>query len=816
MFRNYLKITFRNLLKNKSYSFLNIVGLAIGLASCIVILLYVNNELSYDKHHEKADRIARVASFIDFSGSYLELATTSSPMGPTLKSDYVEVEDMVRFRPRGEFHVRSRDGDTNFKENDILYSDPTVFNVFTIPVIHGDPETALLEPYTLALSKSKALKYFGKENVVGETLLLDDMHSYRITAVYEDMPPTSHFNFGFLLSMETNGDEANNGVWLSNNFRTYLLFKEGTDIEAFKQNFETIKKTYIEPQLIDFTGSDLEGFQEAGNSLQYDLQPLSDIHLHSDLIAEFQPNGNINYVFLFSGLAAFILILACINFMNLATARSVKRAKEVGIRKTLGSVRKQLVAQFFTESVLLCILSFLIALLLVELTLPYFSNLSGTTLATNYFSDSSLIVSIISIVLITGLLSGSYPAIMLSGFKPIKVLKGAFKLKEKSRFRSTLVVFQFSVSLVVIIGLLVINKQLDFIQNQSLGFQKEQTVIVHDAYTLSSNLEAYKEELLNEPEFKSATISSYLPVNGFSMNDQTFWPKGQDPVQGNTSSMQVWLVDEDYIPTLGMEIVVGRNFSEDRGADENTVILNEALADRFGFEDPIGEVINTFTQNPDGSFDNENLREFTIIGVVKNFHFRSLKENISPLGLFKGGSRGNVIFKIDAENASIAISKIENTWAEMAPGQPFSYSFLDDRFDQMYRSENRVSNLVLMFSVLIIVIACLGLFGLSAYSAEQRTKEIGIRKVLGASVAGIVSLVSKDFIKLILISFFIAAPVGYFIMQQWLKEFTYKTNIGVDVFLISGIGIILIASITVSWQSIKAALTNPVKSLKSE
>ena len=472
MFRNYLKITFRNLWKNKSYSFLNIVGLAIGLASCIVILLYVNNELSYDKHHEKADRIARVASFIDFSGSYLELATTSSPMGPTLKSDYVEVEDMVRFRPRGEFHVRSRDGDTNFKENDILYSDPTVFNVFTIPVIHGDPETALLEPYTLALSKSKALKYFGKENVVGETLLLDDMHSYRITAVYEDMPPTSHFNFGFLLSMETNGDEANNGVWLSNNFRTYLLFKEGTDIEAFKQNFETIKKTYIEPQLIDFTGSDLEGFQEAGNSLQYDLQPLSDIHLHSDLIAEFQPNGNINYVFLFSGLAAFILILACINFMNLATARSVKRAKEVGIRKTLGSVRKQLVAQFFTESVLLCILSFLIALLLVELTLPYFSNLSGTTLATNYFSDSSLIVSIISIVLITGLLSGSYPAIMLSGFKPIKVLKGAFKLKEKSRFRSTLVVFQFSVSLVVIIGLLVINKQLDFVQNQSLGFQR--------------------------------------------------------------------------------------------------------------------------------------------------------------------------------------------------------------------------------------------------------------------------------------------------------------------------------------------------------
>lgn len=813
MFRNYLKITLRNLWKNKSYSFINIFGLAVGLASCIVILLYVTNELSYDKHHKKADRIARVASFIDFSGSYLELATTSAPMGPTLRNDYTEVEDMVRFRPRGEYLVRS--GDINIKESDIIFSDPSVFNVFTISVIHGNAETALLEPYTLALSRSKALKYFGTENVVGKTLLLDDDQTFEITAVYEDMPETSHFNFEFLLSMETNADEANNGVWLSNNFRTYLLLKEGTDLKAFEENFKSIKKTYIEPQLIDYTGNTLNEFEQVGNSIEYELQPLTDIHLQSDLVAEFEPNGNIKYVFLFSGLAGFILILACINFMNLSTARSVKRAKEVGIRKTLGSVRKQLVTQFFTESILLCLFSFLIALLIVELTLPFFSNLSGTNLVSNYFSNTNLILSIAGIVLLTGLLSGSYPAVMLSGFQPIKVLKGVLD-KGTSRFRSLLVVFQFSVSLVVIIGLLVINKQLDFIQNQSLGFQKEQTVIIHDAYTLDTNLNVYKEELLKEPEFKNATISSYLPVSGFSMNDQTFWPKGDDPIQGNTSSSQVWRVDTDYIPTLGMEIIEGRNFSEDRGADENTVILNEALAKRFGFEEPLGEVITTFTQKQDGSFDTENLLEFTVIGIVKNFHFRSLKENIAPLGLFKGTSRGNVIFKIDSQDAGTALAKLENSWKEMAPGQPFNYSFLDERFDRMYRTENRVSNLVFAFSVLIIIIACLGLFGLSAYSAEQRTKEIGIRKVLGASVSGIVSLVSKDFLKLILISFLIAAPVGYFIMQQWLKEFTYKTNIGFDVFLISGIGIILIASITVSWQSIKAALTNPVKSLKSE
>lgn len=814
MFRNYLKITFRNLWKNKSYSFINIVGLAFGLASCIIILLYVNNELSYDTHHKKSDRIARVTSFIDFSGSYLELATTASPMGPTLKSDYADVEDMVRFRPRGEFLVRS--GDTNIKETDIIFTDPSVFNVFTIPVIQGDSKTALLEPFTMGISRSKALKYFGREDVVGETLLLDDNHSYEITAVYEDMPSTSHFNFEFLLSMQTIADEANNGVWLSNNFRTYLLLKEGTDLKAFESNFDTIKSTYIEPQLINFTGNSLEEFEEAGNSIQYELQPLTDIHLHSDLVAEFQPNGNINYVFLFSGLAAFILILACINFMNLATARSVKRAKEVGIRKSLGSIRKQLIAQFFTESMLLCIFSFLIALLIVELTLPFFSNLSGTDLLSNYFSNSSLILSISGIVLLTGLLSGSYPAIVLSSFKPITVLKGAFQQKEKSKFRSALVVFQFSVSLVVIIGLLVINKQLDFIQNQSLGFQKDQTLIVHDAYTLSSNLDVYKEQLLQEPEFKNATISSFLPVSGFSMNDQTFWQKGEDPVQGNNSSLQVWRVDDKYIPTLGMEILEGRNFYADKEADKNTVILNEALAQKFDFENPIGEVITTFTQNPDGGFDTEKLLDYEVIGVVKNFNFRSLKENIAPLGLFKGTSRGNVIFKIDGNDASVAIAKLEDYWKEMAPGQPFSYSFLDDRFDQMYRSESRVSNLVSAFSVLIIIIACLGLFGLSAYSAEQRTKEIGIRKVLGASVAGIVSLVSRDFIKLILISFLIAAPIGYYIMNQWLKEFTYKTNIGFDIFLISGVGIILIAIFTVSWQSIKAALTNPVKSLKNE
>ncbi len=816
MFKNYLKIAWRNLTKNKGYSFINTTGLAIGLASCIVILLYINNELSYDEHHEKADRIVRIASKIDFSGNYLELATTSAPMGPTLKADYPAVKDMIRFRPRGSFLVGL--GNKNIKESDVIFADPSVFNVFTIPLLRGDKETALTQPFTVAVSQSIAHKYFdGSDDVVGETLIMDD-DSYEITAVYEDMPETSHFHFDFLMSMETIASEANNNTWLSNNFRTYLLFEEGTDPDEFHKNFETIKNTYIEPQIIQFSGDNLEEFEEAGNSIEYELQPLTDIHLHSDMLAEFKLNGNIAYVYLFSGLALFILVLACINFMNLATARSSKRSKEVGIRKTLGSLRKQLAVQFLSESFLITIFSAIIALILVEVSLPYFNSLSGLSLTTDYLNKPALVSIIVGAVLVTGLLAGSYPAILLSGFKPIAVLKGSATTQGKSQrtFRSSLVVFQFSVSLVVIIGLLGINKQLDFIQNKSLGFDKEQKVIVHDAYALDSNLHPFKELMLRENEFKNATVTSYIPVSGFSTNDQTFWPKGQDPSQGNTVSMQVWRADENYVPTFGMELIEGRNFNPGEESDNNKMILNEALVKQFGYENPVGEIITTFTRNQDGSFDNENLQEFEIIGVVKNFHFRSMKESIAPLALLKAPSRGNIVFSFNQDDVQQVVSKLETNWAQMAPGQPFSYSFLDDRFDRMYRTETTIKDLMTSFSVLILLIACLGLLGLSAFTAEQRSKEIGIRKVLGANVAGIIALVSKDFLKLIVISFLIAAPISFFAMREWLQNFIYKTNIGFDLYIIAGIGIILVAFLTVSWQSIKAALINPVDSLKSE
>lgn len=815
MFKNYLKIAFRSLWKQKSYSFINVMGLAIGLACCIVILVYVNHELSYDKHHDKSDRIYRVVSKIDFSGNYLELASAPAPMGPTLKQDFPEVEEFVRFRPRGSYLVR-RD-DSNIKEEDVVFADASVFSVFSMPMMYGDAESALEEPFSVVISRSMAMKYFGKADVVGESLLLDDEHTFTVTGVMEDMPETSHFHFDFLLSMETI-DEADNTTWFSNNFRTYILLKEGTDPQKFEEHFETIKTVYVEPQLKQFMGIGMEEFEAAGNSVVYDLQALPDIHLYSDLTGEFKANGSITYVYIFSGLAAFILLLACINFMNLATARSAGRAKEVGIRKTLGSVKSQLTVQFLLESVLLSLFAFLIALLLVELTLPWFSELSGRALDSSYISNPMLVLVIAAVVVGTGLLAGSYPAFLLSSFRPVRVLKGTFSEKAgHSILRKSLVVFQFTISLVILIGLLVMNKQMDYINNRSLGFEKDQVVIVNGAYAMggSQRVETYKDQMLEQPIFRSATISSFFPVEGYGRNDMTYWPEGETPTQDNTVNMQTWRVDEHYIPTLQMEIVKGRNFSEERN-DQNTVILNEAAAQRFDTENIIGKFIYTYAMQHDGSINEDETVRYEIIGVVKNFNHESLKNNITPLGLFFGASYGNVAFKIAPDRASEALDILESGWKEFASSQPFSYSFMDQRFDQMYRAENRLQELMSAFSFLAVIIACLGLFGLSAYSTERRTREIGIRKVLGADVMNILRLVSGEFLKLIILSFLIAIPISYWVMRQWLQEFAYRTEIGAGVFLIAGIGALLIALLTVSWQSLKAALMNPVDSLKNE
>ncbi|MGN8224690.1 ABC transporter permease [Gracilimonas sp. BCB1] len=817
MLGNYFKIAFRNLFKNKVYSSINILGLAVGLATCIVILLYVSHELSYDKHHSDSDRTYRVTSHIDFGGNFIELASTSAPMGPTLKELYPEVEAMTRLRPRGSYLIK-KEG-KNYREHGFVFADSSVFDVFTIPFLYGEPDCALTQPQTVAISEEMARKYFGRADVVGETITIQDDFDMEITGVYETMPNTSHFHFNFLISMATI-DEANNNVWLSNNFRTYLLLRENTDPKAFEENFEYIKKTYIEPQLLQFMGITMKEFEEAGNRADYRLQPLEDIHLHSSLTGEFKANGSITYVYIFSGLAVFILLLACINFMNLSTARSAKRAKEVGVRKSLGSDRSTLARQFLMESLLLSFLGLIVALLFVELTLPYFSDIAGRTISSQYFTNLPLSLGMLGIVIITGLLAGAYPAALLSSFQPVKVLKGThLERKGHGLFRKGLVVFQFSISIVIIAGLLVINNQLRFIQNKNIGFEKDQVVIVEDAYAIGSSngVDSYKDEVLKSSFIKSATISSFFPVDGYSLNDLAYWPEGASPTQNNTVSLQTWEVDEHYVPTLEMEIIEGRNFSEDRSMDGQAVILNETAVQRLGLEDPVGKSISTYAMNhEDGSIDQSRTRTFKIVGVVKDFNYESLRENVSPLGLFNQRSSGNIAFRFADVDVSEVLAVLEAEWTAQAPEQPFNYAFLDQQFDRMYRAESRIQNLMSTFSVLAILIACLGLFGLSAFSAEKRAKEIGIRKVLGADIVSVLRLISKEYMALIIISFIISAPIAYLVMQQWLQQFTYRIDLGISVFLISGLITLGIAIATVSWQSVKAALTNPINSLRNE
>lgn len=818
MLKNYFKVAFRNLRKQKVYAVINISGLAVGLACCFVIMLHVIYELSYDKHHADADRIYRVTTHINFSGEYVESAAGPAPMGPTLKQMAPEVEAAVRFRPRGSYLVRGEDFDSNIKEEKLVFADPDIFRVFTLPLLYGESERALQRPHTVVISRSAAMRHFKRADVVSETLVLDNNTMFEITGVMEDMPETSHFHFDFLLSMSTIS-EAETNFWLSNNFRTYILLREGADPSGMINHFDSIKKTHIEPQLNQFLDVTMEQFEAAGNSVDYGLQPLTKIHLHSDLTGEFEPNSSILSVYIFSGLAFFILILACINFMNLATARSVGRSREVGVRKTLGSGRQQLAAQFLVESLFMSFLAFLLALLMIELSLSFIINLSGHSIADDYLTNPILLSVIIGIVVFTGFAAGSYPALMLSSMKPVSALKGSTPAGAgRSNFRKSLVVFQFSISIAIIVGLLVINKQLRFIQQKSLGFDKEQVVIVHDAYALGAlpSVQSFKEQVLTYQVFASGTISSFFPVEGFGKDNRTYWPKGASPTQDNTVSMQRWRVDEDYIETLGMEIIEGRNFSKLHGTDVNAVILNESAARRFNFENPVGEVITIYGSEDDGSLDTDVLLEYPVIGIVKDFHYESLRESITPLGLFLEPTTGNLAFRITDGSVAEALSRLEEEWNRFAPGQPIHYSFLDQRFDRMYRAENRIHDLMTVFSVLALFIGCLGLFGLSAYTAENRTKEIGIRKVLGANVIGIVTLLSKDFLKLVIIGFVIATPIAWYAMNRWLEDFAYRIEIGPGVFLLAGATAIAIALAAVSWQSMKAALMNPVDSLRNE
>ena len=819
MIQNYLKLGFRNLRKNPLYSGLNLFGLSLGLAGCLLIALYVAHELGYDRWNPHADRTVRIVSHINFAGSQMNMAVIGAAVGPDVARELPEIQSWCRLRDRGSFLVR-RDGQlqSNIREERVLTADSTFFEVFPLKMLQGDPLRCLAQPRTMAISRSRAEKYFSSPQMaLGQTMVLENKDRYQVTGVYEDMPENSHFRADLLLSL-VNDEEVKESppFWGSNNnFHTYLLLRSGTNKEEFVQKFERLSREKFEVTAQQMLGTSLVDFEKTGQFIRFEVQNLKDIHLYSDLNVELSANGSIRYVWIFSAIAAFILLIACINFMNLSTARSSLRAKEIGVRKALGSRRSALMGQFLTESVLIAGISVVLALLLAVLALPAYNDLTGREVVMPWHSPAFWLTLTGGAGLV-GLLAGSYPAFFLSAFNAVRVLKGETTAvgRKSGGLRSALVVFQFSISTALILSTLLVFKQLDFIQNKKLGFQKSQVIILDDAYALGDRIVNLKEEMLKHPAIASATVSGYLPIPS-NRSDQGFMKK-RSIEMGEIVEMQRWPVDGDYFRTLGIELSQGRFFDPTRVTDSSGVVINETAAKLFGFDDPIGKKIYTLTKTPQGTPKPEDYIELEIVGVVKDFHWASLRDNIGALCFQLGDSKGLVSFRYKSQDTKSVIAALEKQWKSMAPDQPFSYRFLDDAFARMYRSEQHVGKLAGVFSLFSILISCLGLFGLSAFTAEQRTKEIGIRKVLGASVASITGLLAKDFLKLVVVAIVIASPAAYFFMKKWLADFAYRIDIQWWMFVIAGMTAVIIAFLTVSFQSIRAALANPTRSLKSD
>lgn len=812
MLRNYLTMSFRSLWKNKGFSLINIMGLAIGLATCLLILFFVIDELSYDKYNARAKDIYRVDADIQFGGSHFDMAMSPDPIGLTLKKDYPEVEAYVRLkRPEDRFLVRK--GDQNVAEDNVLFADSSLFNVFTLPMIEGNPSTALTEPNSVVITEAIARKYFNRTDVVGKSLLVNDTSSYEITGVIKNLPPRSHFYNDVFISMASNPD-SRMGTWVMNNYQTYIVLKPDSDPKKFEKHFDEIVDKYVLVQVQQMLGITKDQFKQGGNFARYHLFPLTDIHLHSSKVGEIGVNSDIQYVYIFSAAAIFILLIACVNFMNLSTARSANRAKEVGVRKVLGSMRTNLINQFITESVVVAAISMILAVMIVLICLPYFNNLSGKNIDVHFFEMPWLIVSIVGLTLLVGFLAGSYPAFYLSAFRPVKVLKGEVASGfRSSKLRSALVIFQFCVSILLIVSTIVIYSQLRYIRHKDIGFNREQVLVLQNTDKLGNGMKAFRTELKRIKGVEDVTMTKFLPTSGKLSDAPLFRDASFD--QKSAISTQLWNVDEHYISTLGMTVVKGRNFSEEMTTDASGVILNEAAAAQLGYKDPLNKFLYIPKDFRAGNSP-DNIMTFHIIGIVKNFNYSSLRQKVSPLALFLNASPGTTGIRIKTADIPGLISQVKQAWSRMQPGQPFSYTFMDDDFNRIYNAEQRTGSIFIYFAALAIIVACLGLFGLVTYAAEQRSKEIGVRKILGASVNNIVMMLTSDFVKLVLIALLIAAPLAWWLMAKWLQGFSYRINMSVWFLVFAGVLAIAIAVVTACSQAIKAAIANPVKSLRRE
>lgn len=809
MIKNYFKIALRHLSKQKMFSIIKIGGFALSITACILIALYIKNELSYDRSYPDADRIYRVIGVYNDNGKIEMGPSMPAPMAKVLRTDFPEVEKAGRLMPNqlfggaGSNQIRSVDKKENTYEDGFCFADQEMLDMLNIPMVYGERKHALTEPFTMVMSKSMADKYFPGEDPMGKLMYFNNetKRPIKIGGVMEDFPVTSHLQYKFFISLAgTSFWDGEQDEWMASNYDNYIVVRKGTDIEQLEKKMSTgVLTNYVIPAMIKSGNKSAEDILQKG-SLK--LQAVSDIHLRSYTIEDSLSHGDIRFVWLFGSVAVFILIIACINFINLSTAKSANRAKEVGLRKVVGSLRIHIIKQFLTESVLFSLLSFVLALILTWVLMPYFNTLASKSLVMPW-GEPWFIPSILIAAIIVGVAAGLYPSFYLSAFKPVQVLKGNLSRGSKSSWlRNTLVIFQFTTSIILIIGTFIITNQTKYLMNKKVGFDKDQVMLIQGAGTLDKQVASFKNELLRLPKVKSVSISDYLPVTGTKRNGNTFWNEGKIREESGVSG-QIWIVDEDYIETMGMKIASGRNFSRKINSDSQAVIINKALAAKLNLKDPIGKRIT-------------NGQNYTVIGMVEDFNFESMKENVDALCMVMGNSPSILSVKINTADMKGVTASIESTWRKFSPHQPIRYTFLDESFKNMYADVQRMQRIFGSFAVLAIIIACLGLFALSAFMAQQRSKEVGIRKVLGASVLQVTTLLSKDFIKLVFIALIIASPIAWWGMNVWLQDFAYRVPIGWWVFIISGSLAILIALITIGFQAVKTGVTNPIKSLRTE
>ncbi len=794
MIKNYFKTAFRSLWRHKAFSFINIMGLAVGMTACFLIYLYVRFETSYDNFHSKADRIYRVVSDVKTPSETIPIGMTTGPVYVYMRKEFPEVEEAVRFTRDG-YLVKK--GDIKFQEQNTVLADSTLFNVFDFPLVEGNRNTALKEPMSIIMSQSTAKKYFGDKDPLGQQVQLTGAAiNATITGVMKDIPANSQIRADMFVSMSSfmpiYGRPTTDSEWTNHNYFTYILLSPHADAKK------------LEAKLPDFQerhhGDDARKLQMQD---YLSLEPLRDVYLKSK--RDGFETGNINNVYIFSVIAIFILLIACINFINLTTARSAERAKEVGIRKVVGAERFQLAGQFIGESVIICLLAFLLSVVMCTVLMPLFNLLAGKVISQNIFSHPSDIFSLLLLAGTVGFIAGLYPSLVLSAFKPVHVLKGRFSAGTKGIIlRKGLVVFQFSISIILIVGTLVVYSQLKYMRNHDLGFAKDQTMVINTNY--DKNKDAFKQDLSKIPGVISSSYSSGVPGGDYnSAYSQVQNKKGEM----QKTNLDLYFVDYDFIPQYKLKLVAGRAFSKEFTTDSTeAMIINEAATRLLGYASPAESVGRNFDQWG---------RKGKIIGVLKDFHYQSLQQNIKPLTMrIEPYGFGTISIKLSAANLPETIQAIGKSWSQAIPTRPFEYTFLDEIFDKKYRAEDKFGNLFFNFAILAIFISCLGLLGLASYSTIQRTREIGVRKVLGASVSNIVNLLSVEFIKLVLIAFIIAAPLGYLGMNKWLRDFAYHDPISWWVFAIAGVTSILIAFLTISFQAVKAGLENPVKSLRSE